>query len=174
MRERRGVDKDVNMRNELAKRSKEQAIQRAADALSRIVDSSVEISSDYQPPQVQPPAQVVIMDATFESAPLPVPAQQQPQVIYVYQQAPAAPAQNVQVVNHVHYAPPAAREKWNRGVAAVLSLVFPGIGQAYKGQVFNALAWLVVAGGAYYFNPLLGIVMHVLCIVGAASGDTTK
>ena len=75
---------------------------------------------------------------------------------------------------HHHKATAAMHRKWSPGVAAVLSLVFPGAGQMYKGQVGNGLAWLVfvVLGYAFFIFP--GLVLHVICIVGAASGDPTK
>ncbi len=56
------------------------------------------------------------------------------------------------------------------GVAAVLSLVIPGAGQMYKGQVFNGLAWLVVVVIGYCLLVLPGLVLHLFCIIGAASG----
>ena len=64
--------------------------------------------------------------------------------------------------------------KWSPGVAAVLSLVIPGAGQMYKGQIFNGLAWLffVIIGYAFFIVP--GIVLHLCCIVGASMGDPTK
>jgi TM2 domain-containing membrane protein YozV len=64
--------------------------------------------------------------------------------------------------------------QWSPGVAAVLSLVIPGAGQMYKGQVLNGLAWLVVVVLGYAFFIAPGVVLHVLCIVGAASGNPFK
>jgi TM2 domain-containing membrane protein YozV len=66
------------------------------------------------------------------------------------------------------------QRKWIPGVAAVLSLVIPGAGQMYKGQVFNGLLWLifVVIGYAMFVVP--GVILHICCIIGAASGDPTK
>src|SRR4051812_45839326 len=63
---------------------------------------------------------------------------------------------------------------WSKGTAAVLSLVIPGAGQMYKGQVANGLVWLVavIAGYAFFISP--GILLHICCIVGAASGDPYK
>jgi TM2 domain-containing membrane protein YozV len=59
---------------------------------------------------------------------------------------------------------------WRPGIAAVLSLVIPGAGQMYKGQVANGLVWFVavVIGYALFIVP--GLVLHVSCIIGAASG----
>lgn len=60
---------------------------------------------------------------------------------------------------------------WSPGIAALLSLVLPGAGQIYKGQVGNGLVWLicVVLGYALFIFP--GLILHLLCIAGAAQGD---
>ena len=60
---------------------------------------------------------------------------------------------------------------WSPGVAAVLSLVIPGAGQIYKGQILNGLVWLVFVVVGYVMLILPGLFLHVCCIVGAASGD---
>ncbi len=62
---------------------------------------------------------------------------------------------------------------WNPGTAAVLSLVIPGAGQMYKGQVFNGLFWLfcVVIGYLLFIFP--GVILHIFCIIGAYSGTNT-
>ena len=61
--------------------------------------------------------------------------------------------------------------KWSPGIAAVLSLVIPGAGQMYKGSVFSGLLWLlfVVIGYALFVIP--GLILHLICIFGAASGS---
>jgi len=61
--------------------------------------------------------------------------------------------------------------QWNKGVAAVLSLVIPGAGQMYKGDVASGLVWLVFVVAGYFLFILSGLVLHVFCIVLAASGD---
>jgi zinc-ribbon domain len=68
----------------------------------------------------------------------------------------------------------APERKWSPGVAAVLSLVIPGAGQMYKGQIFSGLVWLffVVIGYALYIVP--GILLHLCCIFAASIGDPTK
>ena len=65
------------------------------------------------------------------------------------------------------------RVLWSPGVAAVLSLVIPGAGQMYKGQVLNGLVWLVVVviGYVMFIGP--GVILHIFCILGAASGKNT-
>lgn len=64
--------------------------------------------------------------------------------------------------------------KWNKGVAALLSLIIPGAGQMYKGQVGNGLVWLVFVVIVYAAFNALGLILHLLCIFGAASGDPYK
>lgn len=60
--------------------------------------------------------------------------------------------------------------KWSPGVAALLSFLIPGAGQMYKGQIINGLCWffIVILG---YACILPGILFHLLCIIGASSGN---
>ena len=67
-----------------------------------------------------------------------------------------------------------SQPKWNPGIAAVLSLVIPGAGQMYKGQVGNGFVWLIVVIAGYVFLIIPGLVLHICCVVGAASGDPRK
>jgi TM2 domain-containing membrane protein YozV len=68
---------------------------------------------------------------------------------------------------------PAPPKQWNPGIAAVLSLVIPGVGQMYKGQVANGIAWLIFVVGGYLLFVIPGVILHLLCILGAASGNPT-
>jgi len=61
--------------------------------------------------------------------------------------------------------------QWSKGVAAVLSLVIPGAGQMYKGQVLNGMVWLFFVVFGYVLFILPGVILHLCCIAGAASGD---
>jgi len=63
--------------------------------------------------------------------------------------------------------PPAA---WSPGVAAVLSLVIPGAGQMYRGKIGSGFAWLAAVVTGYMMFVLPGLILHVCCIVTAASG----
>lgn len=54
-------------------------------------------------------------------------------------------------------------------IAAVLSLFIPGAGQLYTGRWFAALLWFLVVGAGYALI-LPGLVLHLFCIVSAASG----
>ncbi len=82
--------------------------------------------------------------------------------------APAAPLQVVQqvVVNNQM-----ARPRFNRFVAALLSLLVPGLGQIYKGQPINGIVWFGVTLVGYVMFVVPGLLLHFLCVVGAASGD---
>src|SRR5262249_24695024 len=63
---------------------------------------------------------------------------------------------------------------WSPGVAAVLSLLIPGAGQLYKGQTLNGLVWFVVVVIGYAMLIVPGVVLHLCCIVGAASGKPSQ
>lgn len=60
---------------------------------------------------------------------------------------------------------------WNPGIAALLSLLIPGAGQMYKGQVGQGIGWLLGTAFGYVCMILPGIVLHVMCIVLAATDD---
>ena len=59
--------------------------------------------------------------------------------------------------------------KPSNGVAAVLSLVIPGAGQMYKGHVGEGLLWLIFVGIGYVMFVIPGLVLHLICIIAAAS-----
>lgn len=51
----------------------------------------------------------------------------------------------------------------NPGVAAVLSLIIPGVGQFYNGDFLRGLFWLIVTPGLWIGSGgLLGWVCHVI------------
>jgi TM2 domain-containing membrane protein YozV len=60
---------------------------------------------------------------------------------------------------------------FNPGIAALLSFIIPGAGQIYKGQVFNGLIWFVFVAIGYAFFVIPGLILHLCCIFGAASGS---
>lgn len=76
-----------------------------------------------------------------------------------------APAGSVTIINQMPV------QRWSPGVAAVLTLLIPGLGQIYKGQVINGVVWffLVTLGYAALIVP--GLILHFFCIVGALSGN---
>jgi len=64
--------------------------------------------------------------------------------------------------------------KWSPGIAALLSFLIPGAGQMYKGNVGSGLAWLVFVVIGYFLLFIPGIILHLICIFAAASGDPYK
>jgi hypothetical protein len=76
----------------------------------------------------------------------------------------AAPGRTI-VINH----PPIQR--WSPGLAAVLSFFLPGLGQLYKGQILNGIVWFFMVGLGYVALILPGLLLHLFCIIGAASGN---
>lgn len=54
------------------------------------------------------------------------------------------------------------------GLAAVLSLVIPGIGQFYNGDILRGIFWLIVTPGLWIgTGGLLGWVCHVIAAITA-------
>ncbi|MFM8496906.1 MAG: hypothetical protein ACKOEM_15520, partial [Planctomycetia bacterium] len=62
-------------------------------------------------------------------------------------------------------------QRWSPGLAAVLSFFVPGLGQLYKGQILNAIAWFFFVLLGYAALVVPGLLLHLLCIIGAASGN---
>jgi len=60
---------------------------------------------------------------------------------------------------------------WSPGLAAVLSFFMPGLGQLYKGQFFNAVAWFCMVMLGYAALILPGLILHFFCVLGALSGN---
>lgn len=69
---------------------------------------------------------------------------------------------------------PQPARKWSPGIAALLSFLIPGAGQMYKGKVVAGLIWFFVVIIGYILLVLPGLVLHLICIVTAASGDPYK
>ena len=70
----------------------------------------------------------------------------------------------------IYYSTP-PQPQWHPGIAAVLSLVIPGAGQMYKGAVGTGILWLIFVSIGYVCLVIPGLVLHLFCILGAASGD---
>ena len=60
----------------------------------------------------------------------------------------------------------------SNGIAAVLSFIIPGVGQMYKGYAISGLFWLLITIVGYAFFVIPGIILHVICILGAAMGES--
>jgi TM2 domain-containing membrane protein YozV len=56
----------------------------------------------------------------------------------------------------------------NPGTAAVLSLIIPGIGQFYNGDIWRGIFWLIVTPGLWIGSGgLLGWICHVAASITA-------
>ncbi len=61
-------------------------------------------------------------------------------------------------------------ERWNRGIAMLLSFFIPGLGQLYKGQPINGAVWFVLVVIGYIALIIPGVILHFCCIIGAGMG----
>lgn len=66
----------------------------------------------------------------------------------------------------------------DNSIAAILSMMIPGLGQMLKGQYILGIVWPFLIGGGYLMNTWVGLPIHVLCILDAGlsgsnvSGET--
>ncbi len=53
------------------------------------------------------------------------------------------------------------------GIAAVLSVLIPGLGQVYAGRLLAGGLWFLATGFAYWAVLLPGFLVHALCVWSA-------
>lgn len=92
---------------------------------------------------------------------------------------PNAPAAGAQPQIHYHYPYPypypyPAQQVWSPGLAAVLSLLIPGMGQMYKGKVLEGVLWLLFTPIGYVLFIIPGLILHIICIITASQGNPYK
>jgi TM2 domain-containing membrane protein YozV len=65
--------------------------------------------------------------------------------------------------------------KVDNSIAAVWSMMLPGLGQLMKGQIMPGIIWAFVVGCGYFAFFWPGLIFHTLCILDAAfnKGDNT-
>lgn len=56
----------------------------------------------------------------------------------------------------------------DNSLAAIFTMMLPGLGQMLKDRVIPGLIWAVAVGGGYLLNGWLGLALHVMCILDAA------
>lgn len=66
------------------------------------------------------------------------------------------------------------QKKWNPGIPAVLSLIIPGSGHIYKGEIANGLAWLVAVVVGYIMFIFPGLILHIVCIYMSSKSPKNK
>jgi len=50
------------------------------------------------------------------------------------------------------------------GIAAVLSVLIPGLGQVYNGNLLGGAIWFLAAGFGYWAILVPGFLLHALCV----------
>jgi TM2 domain-containing membrane protein YozV len=90
-----------------------------------------------------------------------------------YVQAPT-PAINITNVNTnvIAVGDTASVKRWSRLVAFLLSCFIPGLGQMYKGHIIRGVLWFLFTAAGYVLFIVPGLVLHILCALSAAMGDT--
>lgn len=58
----------------------------------------------------------------------------------------------------------------DNSLAAIFTMMLPGLGQMLKARVIPGVIWSLGVGGGYLLNGWLGLSIHVLCILDAAFG----
>ncbi len=66
------------------------------------------------------------------------------------------------------------KPKWNPGIAALLSLLIPGVGQMYKGQVGLGIFQLIGTAACYVVFLPLGAVPHLISFLHAALANPDR
>jgi TM2 domain-containing membrane protein YozV len=61
----------------------------------------------------------------------------------------------------------ADRNAPNPGIAAVLSVLMPGLGQVYCGRLFAGAIWFLATAAAYSLILVPGFLIHALCVWSA-------
>jgi len=63
---------------------------------------------------------------------------------------------------------------WSPGIAGLLSFLIPGAGSMYKGDVGIGILFFLFTVGGYALFILPGVVLHLVGIAVATSGDPTR
>lgn len=90
-----------------------------------------------------------------------------PELRSISQQQMSNIVNNVSVSSREH-------QRWNPAFAMILSLLIPGLGQMYKGQLLNGIAWLIITVIGYTSFVIPGLVIHLFCILGAGMGNPNR
>ena len=96
-------------------------------------------------------------------------------VVYAFAHRPrvaCSPLRPVVVVRHDVL--PAHSRHPSPALAGVLSLVIPGSGQLYAGQMVSPIVWLAAVAIGYLIATALGIVLHVACVAAAVGAVTRR
>lgn len=80
------------------------------------------------------------------------------------------PSISIHNVNTLHAKPAlSAASVSHPGIAALLSLMIPGAGQMDRGRVGSGMAWLICTAIGYLCFIVPGLILHLICIIKAAT-----
>jgi TM2 domain-containing membrane protein YozV len=57
--------------------------------------------------------------------------------------------------------------EFSPGVAMVLSFVWPGLGQIYRGNLGSGLLWMITIPVGYLCLIVPGVILHIVCVAMA-------
>ncbi len=60
---------------------------------------------------------------------------------------------------------------WNPLLAGILSFLFPGLGQLYKGQVASWILWFIFIIIGYFLFFIPWLILHLICIITAITNN---
>ncbi len=67
-----------------------------------------------------------------------------------------------------------ATVKPSGGIAALISVFFPGFGHLYCGKFIRCVLWFFFVIGGYFLFIIPGIILHLLCIFDAYGLPTAE
>ena len=56
----------------------------------------------------------------------------------------------------------------DNSLAAIFTMMLPGLGQMLQGKIIPGIVWSVMVGGGYLVSGWVGLAFHVCCILDAA------
>lgn len=56
----------------------------------------------------------------------------------------------------------------DNSLAAIFTMMLPGLGQMLQGKIIPGIIWSVLVGGGYLVSGWIGLAFHVTCILDAA------
>ena len=60
------------------------------------------------------------------------------------------------------------------GTAAVLSVLWPGLGQIYRGEINGGFTWMICVFVGYFLLIVPGLVLHYMCVTDAHGPHRTR
>jgi TM2 domain-containing membrane protein YozV/Zn-finger nucleic acid-binding protein len=158
-REKQKRRQEQQQRKQEEQERKQDEEERKQKQLPRKQRQQAELLLPAQPIVVMPSNPQQQIPAQYQHAPV---LHQHAPVAY----QPATAPVNVNIVVNQH-----TNRRWSRFGAIILSFLIPGLGQLYKGQVFNGIVWFVIVIIGYAALIIPGLILHLCCIVGAGMGN---